>query len=303
MLGRIPHVRPARDTSPPQLNNSNNRKPPVLRHRGFLFGRRHLSRTINRGKGIRYGHLVNFEKMVVPLMAPGYMTNESFNIGSGFLARINDCLYLVTVAHLADYVLSPRADWTLWPDNIWLVNPEIPFAQGSTPTTVKNYPLFAMSYEGKKVPRFKYVLRTEPERQGEIQDVILLPILANDPIVKLYDPFDLPSDSGAFSVGAKVTMLGRRRPFPALSAVEHTLTQDSVLVRYMEPEGANGDSGGPVVTSTNQLLGINIGTHINIPGAMLMSTEAIAYVATSIRGNGGDWPRTLPSAPEHERRE
>ncbi|WP_459384543.1 hypothetical protein [Arthrobacter humicola] len=240
---------------------------------------------------------MNFERLVAPLVAINDERKREITVGSGFLARINADLYLVTVAHLADEIVTPRADWTVWPDEIHLVNPDKPLDAQGRPTKINTYPLFIEGYNGKKVPRFKYALRTEPGYEGQVQDVMLLPLQDDDPIVKMYDVFDLPKDRATFAQGATVTMLGRRNPFPSLSTAEHTLTQDLGLIRFMDPLTQKGDSGGPVVTSTGLLLGMMIGEHLDVPGAMLMSTETIESVATSVRGAAKDWPGTTITTP------
>ncbi|WAH96191.1 hypothetical protein [Arthrobacter sp. MMS18-M83] len=151
--------------------------------------------------------------------------------------------------------------------------------------------LFDLGPGGERLPRFKYAHRPEAGVPGIIQDIILLPIQEDDYMATLYRIFDLPAERGEHEFGATVTMLGRRNEFPELSAVQHTLTIQGGPARYMVPEGQEGDSGGPVVTARGLLIGMNVGTHKQLPGhAMLISTEAIEAVATSVDGNTNDWP-------------
>ncbi|MDP9890802.1 hypothetical protein [Pseudarthrobacter enclensis] len=65
---------------------------------------------------------MNFNNMVAPIMALNHSTDSSPTIGSGFLAQLDGEIFLVTVAHLGDPVLAPRADWSLWPDKLLLAD-------------------------------------------------------------------------------------------------------------------------------------------------------------------------------------
>lgn len=231
---------------------------------------------------------MNFNDAVIPLLAFPHGEVTQHVIGSGFLVRINDGLFLATVAHLGDPIPTPRLDWSFWPATIFLVN------RDSDPNDVSmlaELSLFDLAPEGGRLPRFKYAHRPEPGAPGIIQDIILLPIQEDDYMAALYTAFDLPAERGKHEFGATVTMLGRRNEFPGLSTVQHTLTLQGGPARYMIPEGQDGDSGGPVVTTEGLLIGMNVGTHKQLPGhAMLISAEAIEALATSVDGNASDWP-------------
>lgn len=238
-----------------------------------------------------YGHHVDFEKTVAPLMALKYGTDDKWVVGSGFLARINGEIFLVTVAHLGDPELAPRADWSLWPDNIFLTDTVDMDEEDGLPKRIEKFDLFIEGHKGKRVPRFKYLLRQE--RPGTMADLILLPLQSDDRIMKMYSCFDLPADIGAHEPDAEVTQLSRRRnKFPALSVTTHKSKEQAGPARFMFPEGEKGDSGGPVISSTGLFLGMNIGSHENLPDeAMLMSPEAVVALATAVRGVAKDWPQ------------
>lgn len=227
--------------------------------------------------------------MVIPLVSPRF-ESDGYSFGSGFLLRINSQNYLVTVAHLANFQLAPSGDWSLWQDQLSLVDESC--------RIVRSLMLFDEDHEGKRVPRFKYSWRSDPS--GSIQDIILLPLQSDDPLLKTYSTFDLPTDRANHELGARVTMLGRRNEFPALSAAEHFLTFQAGPARFMTPEGLPGDSGGPVVTSSRLLLGMNVGTHRDFPGqGMLISTEGIEAIAAAVNGVAEAWPR-FESEPPNE---
>lgn len=228
--------------------------------------------------------------MVIPLMARKYKTDNDWLNGSGFLACINSETYLVTVAHLCDQELAPRSDWSLWPDNIFLADTEDVDVEDGLPLRKEQFALFIEGHKGKRVPKFKYLLR--PERPGTIADIILLPLQPEDLVVKMYSSFNLPADRGPHEPGAVVNQLGRRNEFPDLSVTKHNCTQQAGPLRFIRPEGQPGDSGGPVVSASGLLLGMNVGSHVQLPNeGMAMSPEAIEALATSIRGVAKDWPQ------------
>ncbi len=164
------------------------------------------------------------------------------------------------------------------------------------PTRIDTFGLFIEGHKGKRVPRFKYQIRHD--RPGTIADIILLPLQQEDLVVKMYVSFDLPAGKGPHQPGAVVNQLGRRDEFPALSVTQHHSTQMAGPLRFMAPEGQEGDSGGPVISSTGLLLGMNVGSHFQLlQEAMLMSPEAIESVATAVRGAAKDWPQFGSGSP------
>ncbi|MFQ4149746.1 hypothetical protein AAGW05_13795 [Arthrobacter sp. LAPM80] len=105
--------------------------------------------------------------------------------------------------------------------------------------------------------------------------------------------FDLPRDIGPHHFGAEVTQLGRRDGFPRLSNAKHRSTHQGGAIRLMQPEASEGDSGGPVVDSNGNLLGISYNTSNSFPDtAMLLSAESIVAVASSVNGVTVEWPGT-----------
>ncbi len=225
--------------------------------------------------------------MVVPLMAP---VKDAWTAGSGFLARISGELFLVTTAHIGDRELAPRAEWSLWPDSIYLADTVEVDQEDNLPKRIASFELFTEDSDARRIPLFKYHLRQD--RPGRIADIILLPIPPDHPVAELYSDFDLPANIGDHEVGAAVTMLGRKvSTFPSLVVTPGFTTMQAGPLRFMIPEGEEGDSGGPVTNGRGQLLGMNVGSHENLPSqAMLMSPETIVAVASAVEGVAEDWP-------------
>lgn len=241
--------------------------------------------------GIRYRLNVEFKNWVAPLIADTPDGAGSV-IGCGFLANIGGQTYLVTAAHLANHQLTPTGDWSVWADKIFLVD-DAP-VKNEEFKRLSEFPLFIEGNRGKRVPRFKYSWRHE--RPNSIMDLIMLPIDSKDPIATLYSGFHLPADKGAHDPGAEVTMLGRPRDgFPDLNVRTHHLTVERGIARHMEPMTRQGDSGGPVVNASGHLVGMAFGgDHPDVPGALLLSTEAIEAIATAVRGVVPGWPQYTP---------
>ncbi|NYG16104.1 hypothetical protein BJ956_000623 [Arthrobacter psychrochitiniphilus] len=232
--------------------------------------------------GAIYGLGMNFEKMVAPLIAAG-QTAVDLQSGSGFLVRIDGQIYLTTAAHLCDFVLAPRSDWSLWPEHVSLVSTSHTGTGSGTPQPIESYPLFVLGHGNKLVPSFKYVLA--PDRTELVVDMILIPVQSDSLVASTYKCFELPSSLGPHETGEAAIQLGRRGDFPALSATHHLQTVGRGPVRHMYPKGQPGDSGGPVIDSRGRLLGMNMGTHVERPDeAMLMSTDLIVATASSRRG-------------------
>lgn len=229
--------------------------------------------------------------MVVPLRALRYKTTGHWAVGSGFLARIDSEIFLVTVAHLADPELAPRDDWSLWADAMFLTDVVDVDDEDGLPKRIAKFDLFIEGHKGKRVPRFKY--QSRPERPGTIADIILLPLQPDDLVVKMYRIFDLPAESGPHQPGAVVTQLGRRVvKFPALSVTTRESKEQAGPARIIFPAGEDGDSGGPVISSSGLFLGMNVGSPENrLQDAMLMSPEAVVALATAVRGVAKDWPQ------------
>ncbi|MGN5734576.1 hypothetical protein [Arthrobacter psychrochitiniphilus] len=240
-----------------------------------------------------YGVHMDFEKVVAPLLTlvPG---TDKARFGSGFFVRIEGEVFLTTTAHLCDFELAPRAEWDVWAKQIFLIDASGPLGEEEM-TTLANFELFTPNHDNERVPRFKYLLRAE--RPGTIADLILIPIQTDNPVLDMYDTFDLPADIGAHMAGEMVTQLGRRSDFPALSVAQHYSTQSAGPVRIMFPNGQEGDSGGPAIDKGGNLVGMNVGSHVNLPDhAMLMSPEAIVALAASVNGVAPNWPQFAPAS-------
>ena len=236
---------------------------------------------------------VDFERTVIPLMATRPETGQTL-YGSGFLVAVDGQLFLATVAHLADYDLAPRSEWQLWSSEIFLADTAEIDSEVGLPKRLASFELFIEGHKGKRVPRFRYVLRQD--RPGTIADIVLIPVQQGDLVTHTYATFDLPQGKGDHQPGAVVTQLGRRSEFPALSVTEHVSTDHAGPVRFMKPEGQEGDSGGPVLNAAGLLVGMNVGSHKQrLDEAMLMSPEAIESVSKAVRGVAVDWPDFEPA--------
>lgn len=197
--------------------------------------------------------------MVAPLAAPTQQGPES-NVGSGFLVQSDGQIYLVTVAHLATGQTSQTDDWSLWADEITLHNAQH--------TTLARVPLFEINDEGVKIPKFKYGRSTDTP--GVLVDVILLPLSPEEPMSRMSDVFHLPDAIAPYKQGDIVTMVGRR-PWPELSTETHTLSEVFFELLLCKPKGLRGNSGGPVVSSSGLLVGMNYGAdNPNYPGHGLL---------------------------------
>ena len=117
----------------------------------------------------------------------------------------------------APYVLGLEAD------KISLVNESL--------TPVADFTLFYEGHKGKRAPQFKYSRRQD--LPGTIMDIILLPLFPDDPMVKMFSSFDLPTDRGTHEFGADLTMHSRRSEFPAPSVASHVLTIQNGIARQV----------------------------------------------------------------------
>ncbi|WP_073708040.1 serine protease [Glutamicibacter sp. 0426] len=226
---------------------------------------------------------MEYENLVVPLMAFPSGENKEPLGGSGFLVTCNGEKYLVTAAHLANHQLAPSSDWSLWSNELILVDQSI--------RPVEIYQLFYEGHKGKRVPRFKYYLRED--RENSIADLILVPVENSSVIARTYESFDLDQEMGSYEPDIEVLMLGRpTEGFPALSVVSHTTKDAHGPLRFMAPDAAEGNSGGPAISLSGELLGMNVGSHVQRPNeAMLMSPESIRSLTQAQRGKADEWPK------------
>lgn len=232
---------------------------------------------------------MDFQRIVAPLVSYNPSQIDKVNFGSGFLVRVNNEIFLATVAHLADPILAPRSDWTKWSEEIHLVNPTSG-TDGGAIDLIETYPLFTEDLRGQRSPVFKYHLRED--KHGTIVDAILIPVPHGSHLKSSYQHFDLPNDIGSHRPLTEVLQLGRRDEFPALNVSHHLSTTSSGPLRFAAPEGRSGDSGGPAVDLDGHLLGLNVGSHAQAPEqAMMMSPEAIEAIANSKDGVAPNWPQ------------
>ncbi|WP_193058683.1 serine protease family protein [Glutamicibacter arilaitensis] len=210
--------------------------------------------------------------------------------GSGFLAKIEEAFYLVTVAHLGDPQLLPRKDWSVWGNKIQIVEPTGPNNPEGSWAGIADHQLFRTSAFGHRIPRFKYFIR-EDQPDG-VADVILIPIEASDPLMRHYRCFNLPEESTSPSLGEVVTLLGRRDDFPSLATREHHIVQVDGPIHVLSPTSSEGDSGGPVIDEMGQFVGMNFGVP---PGdnykSLILTPNAILAVAQSTNGVSQTWPK------------
>lgn len=209
-----------------------------------------------------------------------------WEIGSGFLIEASGQIYLVTTAHIANYQLEQRAEWSEWSPDLFLID--------DNKNASASAPLFDET-NGVKTPLFKYLRATDdPDR---ILDLILLPLSPGTAMAKMSRIFVLPSEKAKSVKDDKVLMFGRRDPWPHLNVTTHRVAVPDPAIMHMEPEGTKGDSGAPVLTTAGSLVGMNFG-HDNpqIPGAMVISSEIIEVASTAMDGFVNGWTYTQPVA-------
>lgn len=225
-----------------------------------------------------YGCHVDFNNMVAPIAAINEAGTE-LTVGSGFLVEVGGQIYLVTVAHMANYQPDQTDDWSLW-------NSVLTFHDEDR-NIVAQVPLFDEDKDAR-TPLFKYGRATDPP--GRILDLILLPLSPEEPMANISKIFVFPDDKATYSQGDEVTMLGRRDPWPQLSVTTHVVTEPDSAIMHMEPEGKQGDSGGPVISATGSLVGMIYGSgNPHIPGAMVISAAIIEAVTGAVDGFVDGW--------------
>lgn len=182
---------------------------------------------------------MEYERIVVPLLNPD---PKIWVHGSGFLAKIDETIYLVTVAHLGDPQLLPRKDWSVWGEKIQVVEPSESSNLDGSVVALAEHQLFRISAFGHRVPKFKYFIRED--RPEGIADIILIPLADSDPLLRDYKCFELPSETSSPMLHEAVTLLGRRDDFPSLAIREHIVVQVDGPIHVLSPTSTEGDSGG-----------------------------------------------------------
>lgn len=193
---------------------------------------------------------MNDEITAIPLTAPTAILDQ-YASGTGLVVQMNDETYIATTAHLATGTESISDDWLLWAAEIitWDAN-----GQQS-----EKFALFEMNEEGKRTPRFKFLRAADtPE---VLVDTILLPLAADNPVVGRTTVFSLPAAAANPQKDEIVTAVGYlQTPWPTLMIGKHKVTGADIPVVCISPAPAKGFSGGPVVNSSGQLVGIGFGS-------------------------------------------
>lgn len=188
-------------------------------------------------------------------------------IGAGFLVQVDGQAYLTTVAHIATSGAHDQFDdWPNWSNEI-----NIQDEQGNLLARV---PLFEEDASGMRVPLFKYGRTTDdPQR---LLDLIMVPLATDHLKAVKSEAFLLPESLASAQIGDEVVIVGCRE-WPKIKTERYTLKGASTgsVVFYTEPPSQKGESGGPLLTSSGGLLGINYGgDNPQAPGTGLILTAA-----------------------------
>lgn len=188
--------------------------------------------------------------MAIPLTAPTAIRDEHSS-GTGFVVQMNGQTYIATTAHLATGTEQISDDWSFWATEIIIWD-----AIGHQ---CEKFPLFDMNEEGKRNPRFRFL------RAGDapevLVDAILLPLAADNPVVGRTAVFSLPAAAAISQKDEIVTAVGYlQTPWPRLATGKHKVTGADIPIVCISPAPVKGFSGGPVVNSSGQLVGMGFGS-------------------------------------------
>jgi hypothetical protein len=216
------------------------------------FGQRHTLYESQWafGPSIQYRRVMIFDSTAIPLSAPTAI-HDHHSSGTGFVIQMNGQTYIATTAHLATDTESIPDDWSLWADEIIVWD-----AKGQQS---EKFPLFDLNEGGNRLPRFKFLRAFDtPE---VLVDAILLPLAADNPVVGRTTVFSLPAAGAICQKDEIVTAVGYlQQPWPSLATGIHKVTGADIPIFSVSPAPVKGFSGGPVVNSSGQLVGMGFGS-------------------------------------------
>lgn len=209
---------------------------------------------------------MNLDNIAIPLAAATPNPDELM-VGTGFLVEISGHSYLTTAAHILTGVLAQRDHWSSW-------SKEINIYDGHK-NLLTRISLFTEK-EGAQVPAFHYGRTTDDHHR--LLDLIMLPLTDRQLEEIKSDRIPLPESLATSQIGDSLLLAGcPRDSWPQSTETEHTLIGASPdhLVLHIAPEAQEGSSGGPLLTRSGKLLGINYGADNPLaPGAGLALTAA-----------------------------
>ncbi|MCX2748083.1 hypothetical protein OOZ51_09695 [Arthrobacter sp. MI7-26] len=220
--------------------------------------------------------MVNFNNRVIPVSA-ALPNGKGTMGGTAFFVQVAGQVYLTTAAHVATGTESQSDTWPTWADALNLHDEER--------NLLATVPLFATGADGLRTPIFKYGrTTTEP---GILLDLILIPLTSEHLKVTDAEVFQLPAL--VTTCGGEEVSIAGCREWPKINTQNYTLRGASSgdnLMLYIDPPSQRGESGGPLLTKSGGLLGVNYGAdNPQVPGTgLVISASYILHLASAVDG-------------------
>ena len=182
--------------------------------------------------------------------------------GTGFFARYEGRLWLVSAAHVALGQNGVHNRWTEWPDEI-----AVHVGPGMTATL----------FDDQRQPLFAYKAEV-----GRVADILALDLspLAEFDLMSTVEIFDLAA-AAPVAVGEVITAYGFPTDvddWPQTEPVDRSFSVHALSAGLIEhvPSAGNGMSGGPVLDQRGALLGLVMGHNYGI--GRIASVQAIRWI-------------------------
>jgi hypothetical protein len=196
--------------------------------------------------------------------------------GTGFLVQTDDDqVYLVTAAHVATGVIKQDDVWSQWADTL--------IFHDQLQNELGRVPLFSDDEDGNRVPVFHYGRMDDP---GRILDLIMVPLpapellLAAPEAFRPFLPVTVRVDEPAAIVGC--------HDWPRVNTKHYFVrgATDGSIALYIDPASEKGESGGPLLSMSGELLGVNYASdHPDAPGlGLVLNAELIRLIASADEG-------------------